>query len=468
MIFAYLRTSVQKKNKISLEMQQAAIKEKAAELHLPEVHESHVFADRGVSGVKFKERKGLQELLQVLREPSSLGSTLLVYRFDRLSRDINIMLEILGVLERNEIKLISVMESSLNSDSIPMQKMLVQVHALVAQFERDMIIENVNLGLAQKRREGKPLSPKVPFGYRFSPAKLVPVEAELKIVRYIYDLYLTGKCGYEKIAKQLTEKNVFFKERPFVPTDIHRILSNKTYCGIFKGGDVGGEYRGSHATVISEAEYAAVQKIRKRRQAAKVSTRKNWLRQKLTCPCCHQKLTPKMKRNNKIEYHYYYCANPQCKERVVNADAVEKEVKKAVVQFLLQSPVLEQTVSEIESRQCEEFAESRREKLQQERTKERLLLQFEEGRISPEQFSQAFSALSQVSNATNRRPKVTVGRKDLEALLKQKNQIKKQTLPEKFYFDLVERVNMDRKYRIKGIYLKNLNLNIIEQEEIKL
>ena len=349
-----------------------------------------------------------------------------------------------------------------------MQKMLVQVHALVAQFERDMIIENVNLGLAQKRREGKPLSPKVPFGYRFSPVKLVPVEAELTIVRYIYDLYLTGKCGYEKITKQLTEKNVFFKERPFVPTDIHRILSNKTYCGIFKGGDVGGEYRGSHATVISEAEYAAVQKIRKRRQAAKVSTRKNWLRQKLTCPCCHQKLTPKMKRNNKIEYHYYYCANPQCKERVVNANTVEKEVKKAVVQFLLQSPVLEQTVSEIESRQCEEFAESRREKLQQERTKERLLLQFEEGSLSPEEFSQAFSALSQVSNATNRRPKVTVGRKNLEALLKQKNQIKKQTLPEEFYFDLVERVNMDEKYRIKGIYLKNLNLNIIEQEEIKL
>ena len=56
----------------------------------------------------------------------------------------------------------------------------------------------------------------------------------------------------------------------------------------------------------------------------------------------------------------------------------------------------------------------------------------------------------------------------MEALLKQKNQIKKQTLPEEFYFDLVERVNMDEKYRIKGIYLKNLNLNIIEQEEIKL
>lgn len=468
MIFAYLRTSVQKKNKISIEMQLAAIKEKAADLQLPELQESQVFVDRGVSGAKLEERKGLQELLTILQEPSSHHSTLMVYRFDRLSRDMGIMLKIMEVLENNEIKLISVMESSLNSDNIPMQKMLVHVHALVAQFERDMIIENVNLGLAQKRREGKPLSPKVPFGYRFSSDKLLPVEAELKIVRYIYDLYLTGECGYEKIVQELNKRNFNFNGRLFVETDIHRILSNKTYCGIFKGGDVGGEYKGSHVTVVSEAEYDTVQKIRKRKQLAKVSTRKNWLRQKLTCPCCHQKLTPKMKRNNKTEYHYYYCANPQCKERVVNADAVEKEVKKAVVQFLLQSPVLEQTVSEIESRQCEEFAESRREKLQQERTKERLFLQFEEGRISPEQFSQAFSALSQVSNATNRRPKVTVGRKDLEALLKQKNQIKKQTLPEEFYFDLVERVNMDEKYRIKGIYLKNLNLNIIEQEEIKL
>lgn len=468
MIFAYLRTSVQKKNKISIEMQLAAIKEKAADLQLPELQESQVFVDRGVSGAKLQERKGLQELLQVLREPTSFGSTLLVYRFDRLSRDINIMLEILGVLERNEIKLISVMESSLNSDSIPMQKMLVQVHALVAQFERDMIIENVNLGLAQKRREGKPLSQKVPFGYRFSTDKLLPVEVELKIVRYIYDLYLTGEFGYEKIANQLNKRNFIFNDRPFIETDIHRILSNKTYYGVFKGGDVGDEYKGSHVTVVSEEEYVTVQKIRKRKQLAKVSTRKNWLRQKLTCPCCHQKLTPKMKRNNKTEYYYYYCANPQCKERVVNADAVEKEVKKAVIQFLLQSPVLEQTVSEIESRQCEEFTESRREQLQQARTKERLLLQFEEGRISPEEFSQAFSELQKVGRATNRRPKVTVRRKDLEALLKQKNQIKKQTLPEKFYFDLVERVNMDEKYRIKGIYLKNLNLNIIEQEEIKL
>ncbi len=468
MIFAYLRTSVQKKNKISIEMQLAAIKEKAADLQLPELQESKIFEDCGISGAKLEERKGLQELLTILQEPSSRYSTLMVYRFDRLSRDVGIMLKIMEVLENNEIRLISVMESSLNSDNIPMQKMLVHVHALVAQFERDMIIENVNLGLAQKRREGKPLSPNVPFGYRYSQDELLPVETELKVVRYIYDLYLTGEFGYEKIVNKLTKRNFIFNDRPFVETDIHRILSNKTYHGIFKGGGVGGEYKGSHVTVVSEEEYVTVQKIRRRKQSAKVSTRKNWLRQKLTCPCCDQKLTPKMKRNNKTEYHYYYCANPQCKEQVVNADAIEKEVKKAVIQFLVQSPVLEQMVGEIESRQCEEFTHSRREQLQQARKKERLLLKFEEGSIGPEEFSKAFSALRQVSSTTNRKLKVTVRRKDLEALLEQKNQIKKQTLPEKFYFDLVERVNMDEKYRIKGIYLKNLKINIIEQEEIKL
>lgn len=37
---------------------------KAADLQLPELQESQVFVDRGVSGAKFKERQGLQELLK--------------------------------------------------------------------------------------------------------------------------------------------------------------------------------------------------------------------------------------------------------------------------------------------------------------------------------------------------------------------------------------------------------------------
>lgn len=468
MVFAYIRTSVWRKNTISMEMQLNAINKKADELGFSVLQQNNIFEDRGISGAKFEEREGLQALLRKLGEPSSIQRTLVVYRFDRLSRNMAVMMTILDVLEKNNIKLISVMEAVPDNGSIGLQKMFVNVHGIIAQFERDMIVENVNLGLAQKRREGKPLSPNVPFGYRYSQDKLLPVETELKIVRYIYDLYLSGEIGYEKIIKQLTKKNYFFHDRPFVETDIHRILSNKTYCGIFKGGGVGGEYKGSHVTVVSEEEYATVQKIRKRKQSAKVSTRKNWLRQKLNCPCCGQKLSPKMMRKSKTEYHYYYCANPQCKERVVNAEVVEKEVKRAVIQFLIQSQVLEQMVSEVESRQCEEFTQSRREQLQQERKKERLLLQFEEGSIGPEVFSQAFSELRQVSRTTNHRPKVTVRRKDLEALLEQKNQIKKQMLPEEFYFDLVDRVNMDEKYRIKGIYLKNLNHNIIEQEEIKL
>ena len=67
MIFAYLRTSVQKKNKISIEMQLAAIKEKAADLQLPDLQESQIFEDRGISGAKLEERKCLQELLTILQ-----------------------------------------------------------------------------------------------------------------------------------------------------------------------------------------------------------------------------------------------------------------------------------------------------------------------------------------------------------------------------------------------------------------
>ena len=80
MIFAYLRTSVQKKNKISIEMQLAAIKEKAADLQLPELQESQIFEDRGISGAKLEERKGLQELLD---NPS--GTVFALQHIDGLS-----------------------------------------------------------------------------------------------------------------------------------------------------------------------------------------------------------------------------------------------------------------------------------------------------------------------------------------------------------------------------------------------
>ena len=45
---------MQKKNKISIEMQLAAIKEKAADLQLPELQESQIFEDRGISGAKLE------------------------------------------------------------------------------------------------------------------------------------------------------------------------------------------------------------------------------------------------------------------------------------------------------------------------------------------------------------------------------------------------------------------------------
>jgi site-specific DNA recombinase len=459
---------VQKKNKISIEMQLDAIKKKIGELGLPQLHDTRTFEDRGISGAKFEERKGLQELLGILQEPASRHSTVMVYRFDRLSRDTRIMLSILEALEKNNIKLVSVMESLPANGNIAMQKMMIQVHAIVAQFSRDITIDNIRLGLTQKRSEGKPLSAHTPFGYQYSKDVLLPIVEELEIVRRIYDLYITGQFGYEKIVKCLTQDGYLFRKRPFLETDICRILSNKTYHGVFKGGDVGGEYQGKHKTVVTEDEYIAVQQIRQRKHFEQTSKRYNQLRKKIVCPRCSQKLTPKAIRSSGRIYHYYYCANPKCQELAVNADAIEKDVKKAVIQFLVQSSVLDQTVDEIKARQYETLTQSRRNKLRTDRKKERLLLQFEEGNISSEAFSRAFSELRRVDATDNRRPKITVSIKDVEALIQQRTQVKKQKLPEEFYFNLVDHVNVDERYRIKEIYLKNLNLNIIKQEEIKL
>ena len=132
------------------------------------------------------------------------------------------------------------------------------------------------------------------------------IEPELAVVRKIYDLYLTGRFGYKKICNQLNQAGMTFKGRQFLETDIYRILSNKTYFGILKGGNVGGEYEGSHVKVVTKAEYQKVQTIRSGRHATKKSTRTYWLRRKIVCPKCGKILTPRRVTNNKRYYYYYY------------------------------------------------------------------------------------------------------------------------------------------------------------------
>ena len=114
---------------------------------------------------------------------------------------------------------------------------------------------------------------------------------------------------------------------------------------------------------------------------------------------------------------------------------------------------------------------SEKEKLNQRQIiykRKKLFSQFEKNELTNEEFTEALSELNDSLSLPNKEQKRLITKESLEKILSQQSKVRAGSVPIEFYFNLVERVTLDKDYRIKEIYLKTLGINIIEQEEIKL
>lgn len=107
-----------------------------------------VFSEKA-SGVK--ERPALEECLDYLRE----GDTLVVYKFDRIGRSLRDLVNIFDCLNKRGIMLSSI-EDHVDASS-PSGKLMMNIFASLAEFERDLIIERTRAGREEARRQGRSL-----------------------------------------------------------------------------------------------------------------------------------------------------------------------------------------------------------------------------------------------------------------------------------------------------------------------
>lgn len=132
----YARVSTREQN---LDMQITALRKAGCE---------KIFSEK-VSGVK--ERPVLKECLSYLRE----GDTLVVYKFDRIGRSLKDLVDIFADLNRRGIMLTSI-EDHVGASS-PSGKLMMNIFASLAEFERDLIIERTKDGREEARRQGRSL-----------------------------------------------------------------------------------------------------------------------------------------------------------------------------------------------------------------------------------------------------------------------------------------------------------------------
>ena len=111
------------------------------------IDERNIFEDKA-SGSK-DDRVGLARALEYVKS----GDTLVVWKLDRLGRSLQHLIEIVSQLKLKDVGFKSLTEGM--DTSIPSGELLFHVFGALAQFERSLIKERVNAGLAAARKRGR-------------------------------------------------------------------------------------------------------------------------------------------------------------------------------------------------------------------------------------------------------------------------------------------------------------------------
>lgn len=195
------------------------------------------YSDRGISGKNIEARPALKELLKDAEEKKF--DMVITWKINRLSRKLSDVLKIVDLFERNNITFKSYSEPF--ETNTPAGKMQFQMMALVGEFERGTIAQNVKMGMCARAREGK-WNGGVVLGYDTIPVegaehkkrketKLIVNDNEARVVRLIFDMYLDGK-GYKAITNQLNKQGCKTKKgNDFSVGSIKDILMNPIYIG---------------------------------------------------------------------------------------------------------------------------------------------------------------------------------------------------------------------------------------------
>jgi DNA invertase Pin-like site-specific DNA recombinase len=100
------------------------------------------------SGAK-DDRPELAKAMEYVRP----GDTLIVYKLDRLARSTKKLIEVCETLETKNVELLSIKDNI--DTSTPTGKFLFRFMFLIAEFERDIIVERTKNGLAAARARGR-------------------------------------------------------------------------------------------------------------------------------------------------------------------------------------------------------------------------------------------------------------------------------------------------------------------------
>ena len=157
-----------------------------------------VYEDEGFSGGNLN-RPAFQAMMKAAREKRIRA--VIVYRLDRISRNISDFAALIGTLSQLGVAFISIREQF--DTGTPMGRAMMYIASVFSQLERETIAERIRDNMHELAKTGRWLGGVTPTGYaaesvttltvdgktrRACRLRLIPEEAEL--VRTVYGLFL--------------------------------------------------------------------------------------------------------------------------------------------------------------------------------------------------------------------------------------------------------------------------------------
>ncbi|MDM0615408.1 recombinase family protein [Clostridium perfringens] len=338
------------------------------------------YSDRGISGKNIKDRPALKELLSDAK--AGKFDMVISWKINRVSRKLEDVLKIVNILEKNNITFKSYSEP-FETDT-PAGRMQFQMMALIGEFERGTIAQNVKMGMIAKAKSGNWCGGRV-LGYDLVPNnspeeekkgknKLEINEKEAEIVRFIFNEYSKGK-GYKAITNQINKLGYKTKKgNNFSVGSIRDILTNPVYIGEIRYNVRQNwsekrrrninpnpiRVKGKHEAIIDRELWDKVQLIleSKKGKPSRIYDGEYPLTGMLRCPKCGagmviSRTTNTLADGTKKRIAYYCCGNWKnkgtsvCNSNTIRVDKANEYVFKKIEELVSNEAMIKAVVKNI-------------------------------------------------------------------------------------------------------------------------
>ncbi len=222
------------------------------------------YDDGGYTGANI-DRPAFQRLLADIEggRVDAVG----VYRMDRFSRSLLDFTKLMAMFDARGVAFVSVTEHF--DTSSPMGRMVLNIVATFAQFERETIAQRTRDKMLATRRRGAWTGGRPILGLDVVEKKLVANDVEAEQVRAIFALYLElgsmlpvvenlrARGQQSKSWTNASGKHV--RGAPFTKSSLYSLLTNPIYVGKIRAGDE--VVDGAHQAIVEPETWQAVQDL---------------------------------------------------------------------------------------------------------------------------------------------------------------------------------------------------------------